>query len=701
MKKTIKHIFAFILVISLLFSTNIFAFADEAASESAIEECTLSQEPGNKDAIEDEDVVVAEADTVIDELDIESDIETDKEDSEIEGVPAPLESSEEVLAAGTCGENVTWELTVEGEMIIEGYGEMDETEVPWSGYLDYIKTLTIADGVTSIGSSMFQGCKNLETISIPNTIEVISPRAFDQCPLIEEIYYGGSKSEWDKIEIGDNNNGLDNAEIHYAVQILAEDMVSLSKTSYVYNGTAIEPVVTVVCNGISLNKGTDYTVKYSSNTHAGTGKVIVKGQGTFAGTVTKTFKITKVKLASATLKNNSYVYNGKERTQTQSIVVKAKVNGSTRTLVSGKDYSVSYNNNKNVGTATAIIKGKGNYKGTIKKTFTILPKATTISSLKKGVRQFTLKWKKQSAQTSGYQIQYSTNQSFSSKKTITVKSTNQVQKTIKNIKATKYYVRIRTYKTSGGKDYYSTWSKVKQVEPSAWYQIKLFETWEGQPAEYTMPIHSETKECYWHSITNYYNQQLPKGINNINYYYREIEQEKNIFRFGTAIEYYGLKEDFELPYMTAVGGIFLGWYKDKALTKRVTKINNNTDKDMTLYAKWQTINREFTNQEADQILSEVAKVSFKKGVSEKTKLTIIGNMVISYLYTYDLSATSYTKLMSSAGNCWAYCDLTQRLCNLAGLECQRVRVEGANHEYCVVRADGANYKVDQGRVSPL
>jgi len=94
----------------------------------------------------------------------------------------------------------------------------------------------------------------------------------------------------------------------------------------------------------------------------------------------------------------------------------------------------------------------------------MVPSKTSISSLTSKTASFTVKWKKNSSVT-GYQIQYATNSKFTSgKKTVTVKKASTVSKTVTGLKsAKKYYVRVRSYKTVGGKKFYSDWSKVKTV----------------------------------------------------------------------------------------------------------------------------------------------------------------------------------------------------------------------------------------------
>lgn len=95
------------------------------------------------------------------------------------------------------------------------------------------------------------------------------------------------------------------------------------------------------------------------------------------------------------------------------------------------------------------------------------PKATNLKGkLKAGKKSITVQWKKQ-ADISGYQIQYSANKKFkkNATKIKTVKKSAVIKVTIKKLKAgKKYYVRVRTYKTVNGRDYYSGWSKAKTVK---------------------------------------------------------------------------------------------------------------------------------------------------------------------------------------------------------------------------------------------
>ena len=152
--------------------------------------------------------------------------------------------------------------------------------------------------------------------------------------------------------------------------------ISLSPSSYTYNGTAREPLVTVKDGYTTLTKGTDFTVSYSNNVNVGTATATVRGIGNYTGTKTATFSInevprTNISNCTVTLSKTSYIYDGTAKRPTPTVKY-----GST-TLYQGTDYTVSYGNNIQTGTATVTITGIGNYTGTKTATFSINPAPKT------------------------------------------------------------------------------------------------------------------------------------------------------------------------------------------------------------------------------------------------------------------------------------------------------------------------------------
>lgn len=234
---------------------------------------------------------------------------------------------------------------------------------------------------------------------------------------------------------------------------------SITVDSTTYTGTARKPAVTVKYDNTTLAQGTDYTLYYYDNINAGTAHVRITGNGAYTGSVTKSFTIKK---ASYTPTINSYkcVYDGKQHY----ISTKGIKAGSTIKYKTSKSaaYSTKTVTRTSVGKTTVYYSiTNPNYTAiTGSRTITVLPKATSLSSLTGGKNSLSIKWKKQTTQTTGYQIQYSTSSTFSSAKIVKITSNTTTAKTIKNLKAKKkYYARVRTYKVVNGTYYYSSWSK--------------------------------------------------------------------------------------------------------------------------------------------------------------------------------------------------------------------------------------------------
>ena len=251
---------------------------------------------------------------------------------------------------------------------------------------------------------------------------------------------------------------LETAEIPALSRIsISKASVTLSTSTYAYDGKAKKPGVTVKLNGKTLKNGTDYTVSYLNNTKVGTAKVTITGKGNYTGSVSKTYSI-KNNFKKATVSGiSNKSYTGKNITQS----ITVKYNG--KTLKKGTDYTVSYSNNKSIGTATVKIAGKGSYTGTITKTFKINPAKQEIQKLTAKSKAFFVDWAQKGSAT-GYEIQYATNSKFTSAKKVTITNNKTDKTTVSKLSGKKkYYVRVRSYTTVKGTKYYGAWSASKSV----------------------------------------------------------------------------------------------------------------------------------------------------------------------------------------------------------------------------------------------
>ena len=169
------------------------------------------------------------------------------------------------------------------------------------------------------------------------------------------------------------------------------------------------------------------------------------------------------KVSTVKLSKTSFKYN--KKVQKPTVTIK---DCKGKALKEGTDYTIKYSNknSKKVGEYTVTITFKGNYEGSKELTYQIKPKEVSLKKLTKGKKQFKATWGKNTTETTGYQVQYSTKKDFSSgNKIATIKKNKTTGTTIKKLKNNKkYYVRIRTYKTVKDKKIYSGWSKVLTVK---------------------------------------------------------------------------------------------------------------------------------------------------------------------------------------------------------------------------------------------
>ena len=240
---------------------------------------------------------------------------------------------------------------------------------------------------------------------------------------------------------------------------LNNGLITLSETSYVYDGTYKKPAATVTFGGKVLQEGKDYTISYRNNLNVGVTTVIATGMGDYTGYTSKNFTITKRAMAGGTVSVASSVsFTGSNITPS----VTVKVAG--RTLTNGTDYTVSYSNNKNVGTASVYVYGKGNYSGSLSAKFDIVPAKQQIQKLETKYKGFYIDWAQKGSAT-GYDVAYSVNANMSGAVSKHLTANKPDTLTVSGLAGDKtYYVRVRSYTNVNGKVYYGAWSDVKSIK---------------------------------------------------------------------------------------------------------------------------------------------------------------------------------------------------------------------------------------------
>lgn len=374
------------------------------------------------------------------------------------------------VTSGKCGDDVTYSLNAStGVLTISGDGSVSGYEKggsPFTAMAARINEVVMTGNIDAIGNRAFEGVL-MTCVTIAGTVDYIGENAFNGCTKLTTVKFNGSQSAWDDISILGNNEPLckikpqsGTCKMTYifnggnrygeSVYVFYEVPSSLSVCSENFvDYMGVTPPKGMVLAGVEANG-----VKYDfDDYYEPTGDTVYKYLWQ-----DKNYKISIDKATVSGIKTKTYTGKAIE----QSPIVKL----GTKRLLEDLNYEVTYKNNTKVGVATMTIKGIGYYKGTITKTFKINPKGTSLKKLTAGKKALTVTWNKKTAQTTGYQIQYSTYKNFKKgNKTVTITSNKTVKKTIKSLKAKKkYYVRIRTYKTVGKTKYYSSWSAAKSIK---------------------------------------------------------------------------------------------------------------------------------------------------------------------------------------------------------------------------------------------
>ena len=153
------------------------------------------------------------------------------------------------IASGTCGTNLTWELTSDSVLTITGTGAMtnysSSSNVPWYSYRQQIKEIVLPNGITNIGNYAFSGCNKISSVTIPNSVTSIGSSAFSTCSGIKTINIS-NLAAWCAISFGNSSaNPLYYAKKLYLNGTLIKDLV------FPNNVTSIKSYAFYNCSSIT------------------------------------------------------------------------------------------------------------------------------------------------------------------------------------------------------------------------------------------------------------------------------------------------------------------------------------------------------------------------------------------------------------------------------------------------------------------
>lgn len=246
--------------------------------------------------------------------------------------------------------------------------------------------------------------------------------------------------------------------------------VTFDKTSLVYYGSAVHPVMYVSLNGQSLVQDVDYKVSYSKNDAPGRATVKITGIGNFAGSVSKTFIISPQKVNSVSIAKNSAttatVSWGKVDKVSGYEILKYDVNKNSfvhAVYASADSTSYQFTKLQNSALHSYVVKAYktidgDKYFGEQSDAVSVFIKPTKAQLTSVTMKNSTLnvEWKK--LDCTGYEIIYTTDRKFKKGlKTVKIKNSNTTKKAIKKLKkGKKYYVKVRAYAVNNGEKLYGS-----------------------------------------------------------------------------------------------------------------------------------------------------------------------------------------------------------------------------------------------------
>lgn len=325
----------------------------------------------------------------------------------------------------------------------------------YSGYLagqttTYVPKLIPEIPKVTLGSFVYSNKKKLSSIRLPERFSWVDST-------IVPVYgNSGYRAKYVPENTAMYRTVIIRVKVPVKKKALTKKMICLKK-KYAYEGKAIKGNETVKDGKEVLDSGKDYKASYQNNKNLGKATITIKGIGNYKGTKKVSYTIVKRSVRSATChykKTRSYTGRWVKPNVTLKVgKVKLKKN---------RDYTLVYRNNLQIGKASVVIRGMGNFTGKKTITFKIVPQTPKIQKLKKNKKSFVITYSS-GKMVHGYRMEVSTASSFAAKKT---------QKYILNgnrfeacgLKKGTYYIRVKAYYSKKGKRYESGYTSKRKIK---------------------------------------------------------------------------------------------------------------------------------------------------------------------------------------------------------------------------------------------
>lgn len=256
----------------------------------------------------------------------------------------------------------------------------------------------------------------------------------------------------------DSNRPVNRGDVTTTREIKNAVLGELSEQ--IYTGESLEPELSVKYDGVLLVKGVDYKVSFTNNINSGIAYANVTGTGQYSGTASYAFAIqprvidglnTILKGKDGTIYKAEYTGDAIRPKTSFRLPIIVGTDTKRLTPQEGKDYTVSYSNNRKIGLATITYRFYGNYTGIVTKEFQIVPgKVTKLKAKKKG-SSTVLTWKKVKG-AAGYEISRASKKNGKYKRIARIG--NKKKYVDKKSNGKKYYYKVRAYGKNSGVRYY-------------------------------------------------------------------------------------------------------------------------------------------------------------------------------------------------------------------------------------------------------